>query len=82
MIDQTTMFWMTLGPWPMIIGMTILVVLVNYLLFRLYQIFSPQEQFSPKIKKISLISGLVVMSLIADLPWLFVIGLLTVFSPK
>lgn len=49
--------------WFMIIGMTIIVVLVHYMLFRLYKILSP------KMNKIILIFGLGLMSLIGLLSW-------------
>ena len=77
MIDQKMIFWMTVAPWLMIIGMTIIIVFVNWSLYRLYHFFSPQKQFSQKINKIALIFGLVVFSLIVDSAWLFSIRLLT-----
>ena len=57
--------------WLMVIGMTILMVLINYLLLRFY------KQFSPKINKIVLIFGLGLISLIMDLTWLFTVVLIT-----
>jgi len=82
MIDQQTLFWMNLEPWLTISGMTIIAVSIIYGLFRIYKFLSPQEQFSSKTRKIALISGLAVISLGAILPWLYVVGVLTVFAPK
>jgi len=82
MIDPEVIFWAALEPWLTISGMTILAVSVNYGLFRLYKFLSPQEQFSSKTRKIILISGLAVISLGSILPWLFVVGVLTVFAPS
>jgi hypothetical protein len=64
-------FPLTWEAWLMIIGITILVVLVNYILFRLY------KQFSPKINKMVLVFGLGLISLIGELTWLFIVVLLT-----
>ena len=66
-----TFFGVTWGAWIMIIGMTIIMVLVNYMLFSLY------KHSSPKINKVVLISGLGFISIIEDLAWLFSVGLLT-----
>ena len=66
-----TIFGVTWAAWLMIIGMTIIMVRVNYMLFSLY------KQFSPKINKVVLISGLGFMSIIGDLAWLFSVRLLT-----
>ncbi len=70
-ITAVTIFQVTWGAWIMIIGMTIIMVLVNYILFRFY------IQFSPKINKVVLISGLGFISIIGDLTWLFYVRLLT-----
>ena len=77
MVDQTTMFWMTMEPWLTIGGMTIIVVFINYSLFHLYRFLAPQEQYSSKIRKIILIFGLAVFSLTSISTWLFSINLLT-----
>ena len=70
-ILQQTIFGVTWAAWLMIIAITIIVVLVNYILFRFY------KQFSPKINKIVLIFGLGLISLIGELTWLFIVVLLT-----
>lgn len=66
-----TIFGVTWAAWLMIIVITIIVVFVNYSLFRFY------IQFSPKINKVVLISGLGFISIIGDLTWLFYVRLLT-----
>lgn len=82
MIDKTAIFWMTVGPWLFIGGMTILVLFVHYFLFLVYKLFFQLKQNSSKMEKIILISGLAVISLGAIMPWLYVVGVLTVFAPK
>lgn len=64
-------FPLTWEAWLMIIGMTILMLLLNYLLLRFY------KQFSPKKNKIVLIFGLGLISLTMDLTWLFTVVLIT-----
>lgn len=73
MIDPKifTIFGVSWAAWLMIIGMTIIMVLVNYMLFSLY------KHYSPNINKLALIFGLGLSSLIMDLAWLFSVGLLT-----
>jgi hypothetical protein len=65
-----SLFQVSWAAW-MIIGMTIIMVLVNYMLFSLY------KHLSPKINKLALILGLGLGSLIMELAWLVVVVLLT-----
>ena len=71
-----TIFGVTWAAWLMVIGETIIMVLVNLMVYWLYKRLSLYKQFSPKINRIALISGLACISLIGVLTWLFSVGLL------
>jgi hypothetical protein len=71
-----SLFQVTWEAWVMIIGVTIIIILGHYMLFRLYQLLSPG------MNKIVLIFGLGSMSLIGNLAWLFTFLLLTRLWPK
>lgn len=57
--------------WLTIIGMTIILVSINYMLFRVYQ------NLSLSVNRMALISGLGFMSLVAEFTWVFTVGLIT-----
>jgi hypothetical protein len=61
--------------WFMIIGMTIIMVGVHYMLFRFYQILSPT------VNKIILIFGIGLMSLIGLLSWYVVFAIVAGLWP-
>jgi hypothetical protein len=65
-----TFFGVSWAAWLFIIVYTLIVGFVDYIMFRFY------IQFSPKINKVVLISGLGLIFIIGNLTWLFVVGLL------